>query len=160
MNPALQLLRDYESRNVTHLAEDGSWPIVWDRAKGVHVWDTDGKKYLDLTAAFAVAVGCPGTVVAAGAVAVGTSAAGAVAVGGSDVDVGGLVGVAASPPQARATTAMVAASIVSMGLSLYTRRNLISPPKRILGEGYHRGLLLSIDLSLYILQIANTRGYR
>ena len=55
MNPHLQLLRDYESRNVTHLAEDGSWPIVWDRAKGVHVWDTDGKKYLDLTAAFAVA---------------------------------------------------------------------------------------------------------
>jgi 4-aminobutyrate aminotransferase-like enzyme len=28
---------------------------VWERAKGVHVWDTDGKKYLDLTAAFAVA---------------------------------------------------------------------------------------------------------
>jgi len=55
MNPHLQLLRDYESRNVTHLAEDGSWPIVWERAKGVHVWDTDGKKYLDLTAAFAVA---------------------------------------------------------------------------------------------------------
>ena len=55
MNPALQLLRNYESRNVTHLAEDGSWPIVWERAKGVHVWDTDGKKYLDLTAAFAVA---------------------------------------------------------------------------------------------------------
>ena len=55
MNPHLQLLRDYESRNVTHLAEDSSWPIVWDRAKGVHVWDTDGKKYLDLTAAFAVA---------------------------------------------------------------------------------------------------------
>ena len=55
MNPALQLLRDYESRNVTHLAADGSWPIVWERAKGVHVWDTDGKKYLDLTAAFAVA---------------------------------------------------------------------------------------------------------
>ena len=55
MNPHLQLLRDYESRNVTHLAEDGSWPIVWERAKGVHVWDTDGKKYLDLTGAFAVA---------------------------------------------------------------------------------------------------------
>jgi 4-aminobutyrate aminotransferase-like enzyme len=55
MNPHLQLLRDYESRNVTHLAEDSSWPIVWDHAKGVHVWDTDGKKYLDLTAAFAVA---------------------------------------------------------------------------------------------------------
>ena len=55
MNPHLKLIRDYESRNVTHLAEDGSWPIVWERAKGVHVWDTDGKKYLDLTAAFAVA---------------------------------------------------------------------------------------------------------
>ena len=55
MNPNLQHLRDYESRNVTHIAENGSWPIVWDRAKGVHVWDTDGKKYLDLTAAFAVA---------------------------------------------------------------------------------------------------------
>lgn len=34
---------------------DGSWPIVWDRAKDVYVWDTDGKKYLDLTAAFGVA---------------------------------------------------------------------------------------------------------
>ena len=55
MNRHLKLLRDYESRNVTHIAEDGSWPIVWERAKGVHVWDTDGKKYLDLTAAFAVA---------------------------------------------------------------------------------------------------------
>ena len=55
MNPHLQLLRDYESRNVTHLAKDGSWPIVWERAKGVHVWGADGKKYLDLTAAFAVA---------------------------------------------------------------------------------------------------------
>src|SRR5439155_25713081 len=28
---------------------------VWQRAKGVHVWDSDGKKYLDLTAAFGVA---------------------------------------------------------------------------------------------------------
>ena len=34
---------------------DGSWPIVWDRAKGVNVWDAEGKKYLDLTAAFGVA---------------------------------------------------------------------------------------------------------
>ena len=53
--PAPQLLSTYESRNVTHLAEDGAWPIVWERAKGVHVWDTDGNKYLDLTGAFAVA---------------------------------------------------------------------------------------------------------
>src|SRR5512143_573217 len=51
----LGLLRDYESRNVVFIEADGSWPIVWDRAKGAHVWDSDGKKYLDLTAAFGVA---------------------------------------------------------------------------------------------------------
>ncbi|MFN7139246.1 MAG: aspartate aminotransferase family protein [Limisphaerales bacterium] len=51
----LQLLRDYESPNITFMEEDGSWPIVWDRALGVHVWDAEGKKYLDLTAAFGVA---------------------------------------------------------------------------------------------------------
>lgn len=51
----LALLRDYESRNVTFLDPDGSWAIVWERAKGVHVWDAEGKKYLDLTAAFGVA---------------------------------------------------------------------------------------------------------
>ena len=48
-------LRRYESRNVTFLEPDGSWPIVWQQAKGVHVWDAEGKKYLDLTAAFGVA---------------------------------------------------------------------------------------------------------
>ena len=51
----LQLLRAYESRNVMFFDPDGSWPIVWERAKGVHVWDADGKKYLDFTAAFGVA---------------------------------------------------------------------------------------------------------
>ena len=51
----LDLLRRYESRNVTFLDPDGSWPIVWERAQGVHVWDAEGKKYLDLTAAFGVA---------------------------------------------------------------------------------------------------------
>ncbi len=51
----LQQLRDFESRNVTFIDPDGSWPIVWERAKGIHVWDADGKKYLDLTAAFGVA---------------------------------------------------------------------------------------------------------
>jgi 4-aminobutyrate aminotransferase-like enzyme len=51
----LQQLRDFESRNVLFVEEDGSWPIVWERAKGVHVWDVEGKKYLDLTAAFGVA---------------------------------------------------------------------------------------------------------
>jgi len=51
----IKLLRDYESRNVLFTDPDGSWPIVWERAKGVHVRDADGKKYLDLTAAFGVA---------------------------------------------------------------------------------------------------------
>jgi len=54
-NHVLELLRTYESRNVTFVEPDGSWPIVWERAKGVHVWDADGRKYLDLTAAFGVA---------------------------------------------------------------------------------------------------------
>ena len=51
----LQLLQDFESRNVTFVEPDGSWPIVWERARGVHVWDVEGKRYLDLTAAFGVA---------------------------------------------------------------------------------------------------------
>ncbi|MBM3833658.1 MAG: aspartate aminotransferase family protein [Verrucomicrobia bacterium] len=51
----LRLLRQYESRNITFISRDGSWPIVWEKAKGVFVWDANGKKYLDLTAAFAVA---------------------------------------------------------------------------------------------------------
>jgi len=51
----LQLLRAYESRNVTFIEPEGLWPIVWERAQGVHVWDANGKKYLDLTAAFGVA---------------------------------------------------------------------------------------------------------
>src|SRR5258708_24753336 len=51
----LQLLESLESPNVTAIEPDGSWPSVWERAKGVHVWDADGKKYLDLTGAFGVA---------------------------------------------------------------------------------------------------------
>ena len=51
----LQMLRDYESRNITFMEPDGSWPIVWERAKGMHVRDVEGRKYLDLTAAFGVA---------------------------------------------------------------------------------------------------------
>ncbi len=51
----IQLLRRYESRNVLYTEADGSWPIVWERAQGVHIWDAAGKKYLDLTAAFGVA---------------------------------------------------------------------------------------------------------
>jgi 4-aminobutyrate aminotransferase-like enzyme len=51
----LHLLRDYESPNVTFIDPEGGWPIVWDRARGMHVWDVEGKRYLDLTAAFGVA---------------------------------------------------------------------------------------------------------
>ena len=51
----LALLRTHESRNVTFMEADGSWPIVWTRARGVNVWDAEGRKYLDLTAAFGVA---------------------------------------------------------------------------------------------------------
>src|SRR5579862_6937137 len=51
----LDLLREYESRNLLFIEPDGSWPIVWERAHGVSVWDADGRKYLDLTAAFGVA---------------------------------------------------------------------------------------------------------
>jgi 4-aminobutyrate aminotransferase-like enzyme len=47
------LLGKYENRNVTLLAE--SFPIIWQRAEGVNVWDVDGNRYLDLTAGFAVA---------------------------------------------------------------------------------------------------------
>lgn len=51
----IEMLRRYESRNVTYVAEDGSWPIVWERAEGSHVWDENGKQYLDFTGAFGVA---------------------------------------------------------------------------------------------------------
>ncbi|MSU33635.1 MAG: aspartate aminotransferase family protein [Pedosphaera sp.] len=51
----LETLRNFESRNVTFIDPDGSWPIVWERAQGTYVWDADGRRYLDLTAAFGVA---------------------------------------------------------------------------------------------------------
>ena len=51
----LDVLRDYESRNIVFVERNGSWPIVWERARDVFVWDANGKKYLDLTAAFGVA---------------------------------------------------------------------------------------------------------
>jgi 4-aminobutyrate aminotransferase-like enzyme len=46
-------LRRYESRNITYVSEH--WPIFWQRAAGANVWDVDGNRYLDLTAAFGVA---------------------------------------------------------------------------------------------------------
>lgn len=48
-------LRTYESRNITFIEPDGSWPVVWERARGVRVWDASGREFVDLTAAFGVA---------------------------------------------------------------------------------------------------------
>jgi 4-aminobutyrate aminotransferase-like enzyme len=46
-------LHRYESRNVTYVSD--RWPIFWKRARGANVWDVDGNRYIDLTAAFGVA---------------------------------------------------------------------------------------------------------
>jgi 4-aminobutyrate aminotransferase-like enzyme len=46
-------LRCYESRNITYIS--AHWPIFWERALGANVWDVDGNRYIDLTAAFGVA---------------------------------------------------------------------------------------------------------
>jgi len=40
-------LRAVESRNVTMVAPD--WPVFWERAEGVNVWDADGNRFLDFT---------------------------------------------------------------------------------------------------------------
>ena len=45
-------LRRVESRNIT-LVND-QWPVFWDRAEGVNVWDADGNRFLDLTSGFGV----------------------------------------------------------------------------------------------------------
>lgn len=46
-------LKRVESRNVTFCTPD--FPVFWERAEGVNVWDVDGNRYLDLTSGFAVA---------------------------------------------------------------------------------------------------------
>ena len=46
-------LRRFESRNVTYM--DAEFPIFWERAAGVNVWDVDGNRFLDWTSAFGVA---------------------------------------------------------------------------------------------------------
>lgn len=45
-------LRGVESRNITNLDPE---PIFWQRASGCNVWDVDGNRFVDLTAAFGVA---------------------------------------------------------------------------------------------------------
>jgi 4-aminobutyrate aminotransferase-like enzyme len=47
-----EILKRYENRNVTFLAQ--SFPIMWERADGINVWDVDENRYIDLTAGFAV----------------------------------------------------------------------------------------------------------
>ena len=49
-------LRRVESPDTTYVAND--FPVFWERAAGANVWDADGNRYVDLTAAFGVA--CPG----------------------------------------------------------------------------------------------------
>lgn len=46
-------LRKYESRDITYVSD--RWPVFWKRASGANVWDVDGNRYIDLTAAFGVA---------------------------------------------------------------------------------------------------------
>lgn len=46
-------LRRYESRNITFI--NPHFPVFWERASGVNVWDVDDNRFLDLTSAFAVA---------------------------------------------------------------------------------------------------------
>ena len=48
-----ELLKKYENRNVTYLAQ--TFPIIWQRADGTNIWDVDDNRYIDLTAGFAVA---------------------------------------------------------------------------------------------------------
>ena len=42
----------FEAREVTWLAND--FPVFWERADGVNVWDVDGNRFLDFTSAFGV----------------------------------------------------------------------------------------------------------
>lgn len=46
-------LRRVESRNVTLVTDE--WPVFWERAEGVNVWDADDNRFLDFTAGFGVA---------------------------------------------------------------------------------------------------------
>ena len=46
-------LRAHESRNVTYVSP--GFPVFWERAHGVNVWDVDGNQFLDLTSGFGVA---------------------------------------------------------------------------------------------------------
>jgi 4-aminobutyrate aminotransferase-like enzyme len=46
-------LKKVEAPTITHVSAD--WPVFWERAEGVNVWDVDGNRYIDFTSAFGVA---------------------------------------------------------------------------------------------------------
>lgn len=45
-----------ECPGITYLDPDGTFPVFWESAAGSNVWDVDGNRYIDFTAAFGVAV--------------------------------------------------------------------------------------------------------
>jgi 4-aminobutyrate aminotransferase / (S)-3-amino-2-methylpropionate transaminase / 5-aminovalerate transaminase len=50
----LKKLHQVECSHITYV--DSEFPVVWEKAKGCRVWDVDGNRYLDLTAAFGVSI--------------------------------------------------------------------------------------------------------
>jgi len=62
-------LRKWEAPHVTFVAEDGSFPVFWERGDGCLIEDADGNRLLDLTAAFGVAALGHGAPVIADAIA-------------------------------------------------------------------------------------------
>lgn len=45
-------LGEVECRNTTFLGAE--WPVFWERARGVNVWDVDGNRFMDMTSGFGV----------------------------------------------------------------------------------------------------------
>ena len=54
-SPALSLANCAVTNRVTLRLCPEHWPIFGERASGANVWDVDGNRYIDLTAAFGVA---------------------------------------------------------------------------------------------------------
>ena len=48
-----RLLKRHEAPTVTLFSAET--PVFWERASGVHVWDVDGNRLVDLVSAFGVA---------------------------------------------------------------------------------------------------------
>ncbi len=52
----LEILKKYETSGQTFINEEKLFPFFIKRAKGIYVWDECGRKYLDMTSFFGVAV--------------------------------------------------------------------------------------------------------